>query len=291
MPSLGEVLHRHWKDYQRLYAASITAEQRAAVAAILRCHSAQCGGALYYCTHCQSRHFVPHGCGHRACGQCGHYHAQRWIRAQVQRLLPVHYFMVTFTVPEALRALFQAQPKIMIDALFAQSAGSLGDVAAQPKHLGGALGMIGVLHTWSRQLIYHPHIHYVVPAIALSAQGALKAPHQPDYLLPVEVLKARYRSRMRQCLQQQHPQIYAEVPCAVWRKKWNVNIQPVGRGQEALYYLGRYVYKTAISSTRILSHTGGKVRFSYKDSTTAEIKTCELNALEFIRRFLQHVLP
>jgi hypothetical protein len=213
------------------------------------------------------------------------------VERQNQRLLPVAYFMVTFTVPEALRSLFKAHPKVMIEALFGQSAGALADVAARPKYLGGKLGMIGVLHTWSRQLIYHPHVHYVVPALALSAQGELKAPERSAYLLPVEVLKSRYRSRMRDTLSQKHPQLAAQVPRSVWRKAWNVNITAVGKGQGALRYLGRYVFKTALTSTRILEHRGGRVIFSYKDSKTGRLLRRELCALEFIRRFLQHVRP
>ena len=291
MPSFEEVLRRHWPQYERIHGASLTAEQRAAVGAILRCHSPDCGGGVYHCDHCAKSHFMPHGCGNRACPQCGAHHGKRWIDNQTQRLLPVTYFMVTFTVPEPLRVVFKAQPKVMVNMLFAQSAGALAEVAAQPKHLGGALGMTGVLHTWSRQLIYHPHIHYVVPAIALDSQGALQAPQKPDYLLPVEVLKARYRSKMRQALQEQHPEILAQIPSRVWREKWNVNIIDVRRGEGALRYLGRYVFKTALSSTRILKEEGGRVTFTYKDSTTGQSQTAEVSALEFIRRFLQHVLP
>jgi hypothetical protein len=291
MSSFAEVLRQHWAQYLSLHGASLTAEQRAAVAAMDRCHSPQCGGAVYYCDHCQANHFMPHGCGNRACPQCGHHHTQRWIEHQTRRLLPVGYFMVTFTVPQPLRAVFAAHPRIMVDVLFAQSAGALADVAARPKYLGGTLGLIGVLHTWSRQLLYHPHIHYVVPGIALSPQGGLKAPQNPDYLLPVEVLKARFGSRMREALSRQYPQLAAGLPRSVWKGKWNINIQAVGKGQGALKYLARYVFKSPMSSVRILQEQGGKLAFSYKDSATGQIKSCEVSTLEFIRRFLQHVLP
>jgi hypothetical protein len=291
MPRLEEVRRRHWGQFVRIHGGSLTAEQRAAVGAILRCHSPEAGGGLYHCDHCHKSHFMPHGCGNRACPQCGSHHTQRWIDHQVRRLLPVNYFMVTFTVPEQLRAVFAAQPKIMIDMLFAQSAGALADVAALPKHLGGSMGMIGVLHTWSRQLLYHPHIHYVVPGIALSPKGALKAPAKADYLLPAEVLKARFGSRMRDALNSQHPEWAAQLPPKAWKKKWNVNIKAVGKGEGALKYLSRYVFKTALSSTCILRDQGAKVSFTYKDSATGQIKTCEVSPTEFIRRFLQHVLP
>jgi hypothetical protein len=290
MPSLAEVLREHLPEYMRTHGAYLSAAQQAALGAILRCHSPECGGGIYWCAHCQKAHFISHGCGNRACPQCGHHHTERWIQTQCHRLLPVSYFMVTFTVPEALRALFGAHPTIMIDVLFAQSSGALADVAAHSKHLGGSLGMVGVLHTWSRQLIYHPHVHYVVPGIALSDEGGLKAPQKPDYLLPVAVLKARYRNRMREALNQ-HPELAAQVPSSVWTKGWVINITPVGRGDAALKYLAQYVYKTAISSTRILKDENGRVSFTYKESGTDEIKVCTLLAVEFIRRFLQHVLP
>jgi hypothetical protein len=291
MPNLAEVLRQHWPEYLRLHQGTLSADQRAAVGAILRCHSPECGGGVYHCAHCHKSHFMPHGCGHRACPQCGHHHTQRWIENQTRRLLPVNYFMVTFTVPEAVRAVFKAHPKEMSEVLFAQSAGALADVAASPKHLGGALGMIGVLHTWSRLLVYHPHVHYVVPGVALTPEGALRSPDKPDYLLPVHVLKARYRSRMREALSQQHPQILAQLPSKVWAKGWNLNVIAVGQGKGALQYLARYVFKTAISSTRILKDQNHRVSFSYKDSSTRELKVCTVDAMEFIRRFLQHVLP
>jgi hypothetical protein len=290
MPTISEVLGRHWQEYLRRYGWSLTAAQRAAVSAITRCHHPECGGAVYWCDSCARSHFMPHGCGNRACPQCGHHHTQRWIQSQTRRLLPVDYFMVTFTVPQALRAVVGAHPKTMVDLLFAQSATALADVAATTKHLGGTLGMIGVLHTWSRQLLYHPHIHYVVPGVALSPQGALKVPAKPDYLLPVEVIKARFRSRMHQALEQ-HPQLMACLPSKLWGRKWNVNITPVGQGRGALLYLARYVFKSAIDSSRILKDEDGKVTFSYKDSATSAIKTCRVPAVEFIRRFLSHVLP
>src|SRR5580698_7482004 len=129
MSSLAEVLREHLGEYLRVHKGSLSAEQHAALGAILRCHSPECGGGIYWCEPCRKAHFMSHGCGNRACPQCGHHHTQRWIQTQCHRLLPVSYFMVTFTVPEALRGLFLGHPKTMIDMLFGQSSGALADVA------------------------------------------------------------------------------------------------------------------------------------------------------------------
>ena len=187
--TLADVLRRHGPDYLRKYGSRMPASHRAAIDAILRCHTPASGGSLYVCDDCGKQHFAYHRCGHRACPQCGHAHAQAWLEAQTERLLPVGYFLVTFTVPEPLRAL------------------------------------------------------------------------------------------------------YAQVPREVWRKSWVVHCQYAGRGKEALSYLSRYIYKTAISSTRLLSQDDQNVTFSYRESGTGEERITPLPAEEFLRRFLQHVLP
>ena len=279
---LTQLLHAH-------PGAARSPEQRRAVRAILSCRTAARGGHLYRCGPCGKVEFAYHSCQHRACPNCGGLQASDWLEQRKLRLLPVPYFLLTFTIPEELRALFKAQPRFCYDLLFAVTSQALRDVALSK--LGGEPAALGVLHTWSRQLIFHPHIHYVVPGGFLSENRLrwirLK---DPQFLLPQRVLGRRARSLFRTALQAR-PELFAQVPAAAWRKEWIVNTQPAGTGEKALGYLGAYVQRTALSSQRILKEENGRTTFKYRQSDTGRWKLLTLDTPEFLRRFLQHVLP
>lgn len=216
--------------------------------------------------------------------------AQDWARRQESKLLAVPYFLVTFTVPEALRAVIRAQQKIFYAALFRESAGALHDVALSK--LGVELGFTGVLHTWTRQLVYHPHVHYLVPGGGLTPDGLRwKRVNDPEFFLPTRVLAARFKNRLRRWLQTHEPERLKQIPAKAWRTHWVVDVQPVGRGQAALRYLAAYVQKTALSPARLLACDDASVIFTYADRATGQTKTLRLSGQEFLRRFLQHVLP
>lgn len=287
--TLAEILRRHWPRYMARHGAmNILPSHHAAVGAILSCHTPEGGGSLYDCE-CGHRHFAYHGCGHRACPQCGHHEAQEWLERQSSRLLPVTYHLVTFTVPGQLRPIIRSHQRLLLDILFKESAATMQDVAGTKLH--GELGLMGALHTWSRRLIYHPHIHYIVPGVALRQDGILVMPKDPDYLLCVKVLSVRMRSRFEQALREKDMALFREIQPSVWCKAWVLHSEPVGRGKEALTYLSRYIYRTAISSERHLQEHNGQVLFRYKDSKTREQHTAVLPVLVFIAMFLQHVLP
>ena len=289
--NLADVIRRHGPAYVHKYGARMPQSHRRALDAILRCHTPAQGGSLYACDHCGTRHFAWHRCGHRACNQCGHAQSQHWLGEQTARLLPVGYFLVTFTIPKPLRAIFRAHQRLCYDLLFTESAAALQDLARQPRYLGGDLAMLGVLHTWSRQLSYHPHVHYLVPGVALRDDGTLCFPADPHYLLPVPRLSARFRSRIRRRLGEAAPHLYARIPGRTWRKPWVVHSQFAGRGPEALSYLARYVARTALSSRRLLHQDDTSVTFSYRDSKTHIERTLTLSGEAFLHRFLEHVLP
>ena len=289
--NLADVVRRHGPAYLQKYGARMPQSHRCALDAILRCHTPAQGGSLYACDHCGTRHFAYHRCGHRACNQCGHSQAQKWLSEQAARLLPVGYFLVTFTIPQPLRAIFRSHQRVCYDLLFAQSAGVLQDIARQPRYFGGDLGLLGVLHTWSRQLSYHPHVHYLVPGVALREDGTLCFPADPEYLVPVQRLSARLRSRMRQALRQAAPELYARIPQRTWHQPWVVHSQFAGRGSQALSYLARYVTRTALSSKRLLHQDEHTVTFSYRESNTNTERTLTITGEAFLHRFLQHVLP
>ena len=272
--------------------AARSPEQRRAVRAILSCRTAARGGHLYRCAPCDRLSFAYHSCHHRACPQCGGLQAADWLEERKLRLLPVPYFLLTFTVPQELRLWFKTEPKFFYNLLFTVTAQALRDVALSK--LGGQPGFLGVLHTWSRQLIFHPHIHYIVPGGFLSPNQLrwvrLKDPH---FLLPEKVLSRRVRNLFRLALLTR-PDLLAAAPMelsAVWRKEWIVNTQPVGSGERALAYLAAYIQRTALSSQRILKEEHGQTTFQYRASDTGAWKVLTLDTPEFLRRFLQHVLP
>ena len=296
MPELAEIVRRHGPEYLRRFGERVPAGHRRALRALGRCRTPALGGHLYRCGACARTHFGWHSCNHRSCPQCGAADAVAWRVRQQRDLLPVPYFLVTFTLPDELRALCRAHPRLGYTLLFRESAGTLQEIAANPRHLGAELGFLGVLHTWTRQLGYHPHVHYVVPGGGLRADGRKwrKCRTLKDgtpYLLPVQVLSRRFRTRIAQALRTGAPELFREVPRAVWSKEWVVHSQPAGRGQEAIGYLSAYVQRTALSNQSLLSDQDGQVTFAYTENGTGARKTLTLDALEFLRRVLSHVLP
>jgi len=233
-----------------------------------------------------------HSCNDRHCPQCGQTDAAAWLARQRARLLlPVPYFLVTFTVPEELRAFIRSNQPIALDRLFAASAQALQDLAGHPRRLGAQLGMLGVLHTWSRTLIYHPHVHYLVPGGGLSPDGRRWVPARKKFLLHHAALGDRFRNLFRAQWAQAQPEACAQVPAKVWKRTWNVGCQAAGSGENALRYLARYVFKTATSNRPLHLLPEGQVRWDYRESKTGRPAAIQLDPQEWMRRFLQHVLP
>lgn len=290
MVPLAEVLGRYWPEYERQFDTAILPSHRRAVQAILSCRTPALGGQIYRCSDCRKQHFVYHSCNHRACPQCGKADATLWVQKQERKLLPVPYYLITFTVPEKLRTWLRSHQKEGYAILLRESAAALQEIAAHPKYLGAKLGCLSVLHTWGRRLQFHPHVHCVVPAGGLRADGLRWChPPSPDFFLPQRRLAARFRSRVKEVLSELPAP--PSIPRSVWRQKWVVDVQPAGSGQTALKYLAAYVNHTALGSQRILNADNGEVTFKYKDSGDQKWHTLQLSAMEFLRRFLQHVLP
>ena len=287
---LAEILAAHWSAYAARFGRLIPDEARAAVRAIGRCRTPALGGQRYACA-CGREHFVWHSCNHRACPRCGRDDAAAWLEHQRARLLPVPYFLVTLTVPEELRAPIRAAMKLWYGALLKEGAGALQDLAAQPKHLGAELGITAVLQTWTRDLRYHPHVHLLVPGGGLTANG-LRWVRVPDaqFLFPQVKLAARFQGRLRAWLQEEQPALLARVPTKVWWKKWVADVQPVGSGEAALKYLAAYLCRPPLYENQLVHADAASVTFRYRENGGAA-KTCTVSGSEFLRRFLQHVLP
>jgi hypothetical protein len=286
---LAEIFRQHGPAYREKFKGRMPASHLKAMAAIERCRTEALGGHVYTCDDCAKSRYSYHSCRNRHCPKCQHQAGQQWLTKQQAFLLPVPYFMVTFTLPEPLRALTRQNQRLLYDLLFQTSAAALQQLAHDPRFVGGQLGFLGVLQSWTRDLTYHPHIHYLVPGGGLSADGHSWLRARNAFFVHVKPLSRLFRAKFRAALQQAG--LVQQVPPQVWRLAWVVHCQPVGRGEAALKYLAPYVFCVALSNRRILKLQDGQVTFCYRDSATGHWKTRTLPAEEFIRRFLQHVLP
>lgn len=290
--SVHELLTRFGPSYLEQFGATMPARQREVLSRILRCRTPALGGELVDCPDCGYFRYRYHSCNDRHCPRCGSTDADQWLEQQRQRLLlPVPYFLVTFTLPDPLRAWTRSHPQVGYELLFATSARALQDLAANPKRLGAQLGMLGVLHTWSRTLIFHPHIHYLIPGGGLSPDQRQWMARSPKFLFAETPLGQHFRTLYRQALQKRAPEGLAELPEKIWKQHWRVDCEAVGSGEKALAYLARYIFKTATGNRHLQLLSSGKVLWPYRDSKTREQKSIPLAPTELIRRFLQHVLP
>lgn len=288
--SLADVLSAHWPAYRAQFGKLIPDEQHAAVRAIRRCRTAALGGQRYRCA-CGTEHFAYHSCNHRACPRCGRDDAALWLEQQRTRLLPVPYFLVTLTVPEQLREPIRAAMKLWYGALLKEGAGALQDLAADPKHLGAELGITAMLQTWTRDLRYHPHVHLLVPGGGLTAnQLRWVRVKDAQFLVPQVKLAARFKGRLKAWLQTHEPALFQAVPQKVWWIKWVADVQPVGSGEAALKYLANYLCKPPLHDTQIERWDARSVTFRYRENSGVP-QHCTVSGVEFVRRFLQHVLP
>lgn len=293
MPSLAEVIRRHGPGYKQRHGSAILPSHRRALDAIVQCRTAALGGHLALCEACGREHLFYHSCRHRACPQCGYAAALRWTKRQEQLLLPVPYFHVVFTLPAELRRIVRSHQKQLLPVLFRAAFDSLQALCMAPKYLGGHIGALAVLHTWTRTLEWHPHVHLLVPGGALAADGRtwLSPPSRKQaFLVPVKALGVGFRGRFMRKARRALPDV--EFPASVWDKPWVVFSKPALQGAEqVLRYLGRYVQRTAITDRSILSVDDSSVTFRYRDNRDGCRKTMRLGAQEFLRRFLQHVPP
>lgn len=288
MVTLADIFEQHSSAYQQQFNAQMLPSHRQAMQAICQCRTAALGGHVYSCQTCDHQEFRYHSCRNRHCPQCQGDKAQQWLTRQQQMLLPVPYYLLTFTLPAALRPLARSQQKLFYNLLFRASAAATQELAQDPRFLGGTLGMVGVLHTWGRNLSYHPHVHYLMPAGAWDGQ-VWRYGRSRRFLLPVKALSILFRAKFRDGLKKSD--CFQAVPAAVWSQDWVVHCQSVGRGQRALRYLAAYVFRVALANWRLVAVTQATVSFRYRPSGSREWQLCTVSALEFIRRFLQHVLP
>jgi len=268
----------------------LTKEQKKVIKAIINCRSGSYGVTIYRCPQCRKTHIFDRSCGNRHCPQCQYLKSRRWLETQVQRKLPTPYFMLTFTVPAEIRAFCLSFQKQAYGAMFKAAADATRLLAKDPHYIGAeTIGLTGVLHTWGRQMQYHPHIHFIVPAGGLSKSGNTWLPSHNLFYLPVKALSRIYRALFK--AEMAKLGLLRQITSSVWSCSWNVNCQPVGDGEPSLKYLAPYVFRVAISDSRIISVEGQKVTFAYRKTGSNRLRTSSIHVFEFIRRFLLHVLP
>lgn len=293
MLRIADVLRRHGEEYLTRYGNAVLPSHVRAIQALTLCRTGALGGHVTECSNCHREHLFPHSCWHRACPQCGHDATRRWLDHQRELLLPVTYFHVVLTLPSELRRLVRQHQLALIPALFRAAFDSLSTLCADPHWLGGQVGALAVLHTWTRTLEWHPHIHMLVPggALAPDAKTWLSLPTRPkNYLIPERALAKRFRGHFLALARQALPSVsFPEIP---WGKRWIAFTKEAVQGPERiLEYLGRYVHRTALTDKAILHCDDKTVTFAYRDSRDHRRKTMTLAAHEFLRRFLQHVPP
>lgn len=309
---VAEVIGEHGDAFLRKFGARLSAAQKRALRDLAICRTAALGGHVEHCLDCGHERIAYNSCRNRHCPKCQALARARWLDRQAQHLLPVEYHHVVFTLPAAVATLARANPAKLYDLLMRSAAATLRDVAANPRRLGAAVGVLMVLHTWGQNLHHHPHVHCVVTGGGLSCDpaGTIDASPRwracrPGFFLPVRVLARVFRGkflaglrRLGDAGQLCWPGRLADEPDAAWYaslrgQDWVVYAKPpFGGPAQVLKYLARYTHRVAISNQRLVKLEDGRVTFRYKDYADSQrSKTMTLDADEFLRRFLQHILP
>jgi hypothetical protein len=257
-----------------------------ALAAITRCRTPASGAVVWHGHTCAEQRHQPRSCGHRNCPQCQNHEATQWLQRQRAKLLPVEYFMVTFTLPAELRAVAWRHQKPIYRILFDCAVSTLKDFGIQPRRLGGEIGITGVLHTHSRRLDYHPHCHLIVPGGAVDRRRRQWKKPKGKYLFNAFALAKVFRARLLAAMNAEGLPIPVGVPA-----KWVVDCRAVGRGRPALEYLSRYLYRGVIAEANIVAEQNGSVTFRYVEGATGETGYRTLPGEDFLWLILQHVLP
>jgi len=286
---MADIIRQYGTEYLHQYNNRILPSHRKVMQHISDCRTPVMGGQKWRCAACGKVHYSYHSCRDRHCPRCQHDRCEQWMQKQIDLLLPVPYFLATITVPEPMRSLFRSRQKILYHLLFKASAEALMMLARDKRFLGAQIGLIGILHTWTRKLAYHPHIHFLIPGGGIRDKDQRWKYAKQDFLIHVKPLSRFIRRRFREYLKESG--LDQLVSPKVWTQDWVCHMKPVGTGEASVKYLAPYVFRVALSNRNILCVKQDNVTFRYKPSGESHYQTCTLNVHEFLRRFLQHVLP
>ena len=289
MPNaIQQIFQDHSPAYLVRYGNQMPSNHKKVIRAICNCGTGAFGQHSFSCDGCGQMHYAESSCGNRHCPTCQGSKSDEWLNKQLAKVLPVNYFMITFTVPKELRRLIRSNQKVGYTALFKAASGALKKLAKDPRFVGcETAGFTGILHTWTRQLEYHPHVHFIVPGGGLSKDGGEWKSSAVNFYIHAKPLGQIFRAKFIEYLNAEG----LKVPPCVWKPDWVIDARHVGNGKRALKYLAQYVFRVAVAPSRILQVTETEVLFKYQPSGVKVWKTMRLTIFEFMRRYLQHVLP
>lgn len=294
--SVSQVLRRYAPQYLERFGDRMPLQQKKVLQAVTACRTGSLGMVRYACAQCGEQHFMGRSCGNRHCPLCQADKSKDWLAAQAAKLLPCHYFLITFTVPPEVQRVMRRHPAAGYEAFFQASQQALKTLAANPKHVGTKKpGFFGVLQTWTRDLNYHPHIHYVVAGGGLNADLTGWNSAAANFYVPDLPLMILFRAKLRDEFKTRG--LYDKVNPAAWTRPWIIDCEAVGDARGTLKYLAAYVFRVAVTEHRVthcnwhpdMDHA--VVQLLVKRSGTKKYRPLPLSAREFIRRYLQHVLP
>jgi hypothetical protein len=289
---LADVVRRFGPKYVLQSGQGMMPSQKRALSDIAACCTRELGGRLYRCDDCQDTFWRYHCCRNRACPKCHASQTEQWLQERRAELLPCDYFHAVVTVPSQLRAAFRRNQKLLYGLLMQVSATAVKELCANKRHLGALPGMLAVLHTWNGQLGYHPHVHLLITGGGVTPDGQHWESARGEFLVPVAALSRKIAALFCAALKAAAPAVFADISASVWQREWVSFCKHYGHGNDAvLSYLSRYVFRTAISNARILGMDQSHVTFRWKDRSANGWRTERLPGVEFLRRFLQHVLP
>ena len=283
---LSSIINQYYDAFMTKYAGTVLPGHLKAMSAICNCRTPASGEVYVQCPDCHHGQWRPLSCGHRSCPKCQNHEASQWIDRQQAKLLPVAYFMATFTLPYQLRSLVWNYQKIVFSIFFLCVSGTLKDFGLNPKNLGAEIGMTMVLHTHNRKLDFHPHIHVVIPGGGVDKRRRQWKKKKGKYLFNEFAMAKVFRARFLVALNEAGLFIPESVP-----PKWVVDCAHVGKGITALKYLSRYLYRGVISEKNIVSNKNGRVTFKYIESKTGNTRYRTLKGEDFLHLIMQHVLP
>jgi len=287
---LSSIIKTFEAQFLAQYQDSILPSHRKALAAMKGCRTSGSPLMQAQCTECDHQVFVPHSCGHRNCPHCQNHESQQWLERQLKKQVPAEYFLLTFTLPAQLRPLAWRHQRTLYSLMIRCVWETVRTFSQNDKQLQGVPGAIAVLHTHSRRLGFHPHVHLVMPAAALAAADRLwrakTGKGKKSYLFNHKALAKVYRAKMLDAIRQERLELPLSLPEA-----WVVDVKSVGTGEKALVYLGRYLYKGVIQEKDIVACENGKVTFRYRDSETKRMETRTVSGAKFLWLILRHVLP
>lgn len=284
--NMAILVQQYYDSYMARYGNTVLPGQVKALKSIIQCRTPQSGELYVKCPGCSHGEWRPLSCGNRHCPRCLNHQTSSWLDRQHEKLMPVPYFMVTFTLPYELRYLAYGHQKVVYSIMFQCASEVLKAFGANPKHLGAEIGMTLVLHTHARDLSYHPHIHALIPGGGIDKRLCRWIKVQKDYLFNSYALAKKFRGKFLDMIKNSGLSLPKNIP-----EKWVAHSEHMGKGSSVLKYLSHYLYRGVIRENNIIANKDGYITFRFRDSANDKIRYRTMKGEEFLHLFLKHVLP